>query len=416
MKLDPPRNPNYAAMVVRVKSLVPLPNADRLLGLPLFGMQAIVGLNTQVGDLGVLFPTECQLSEEYCRENNLFRHAELNADKKTVGYLEDNRRVKAIKLRGNVSNALFMPLDSLAFAGTADLQEGDTFDTLNGHEICCKYEVLTRVSGGANRQLKKQDQRVDARMFPEQSDVHHWLREVEHVAADAMCVITQKLHGCNIRIGNVLVKRKLSLVERVSKFFGARVQDQEYSMVYGSHHAIKDANNPAQQHFYDYDVWTDAGKRFDGLIPQGYVVYGELVGWTPEGKAIQAHYTYDQMPKTNEVYVYRVTFVNQQGVVVDLSWDAVKEFCQTIGAKHVPELDRKAARDIDLSWWMDKTFSKIDWLKMCHPVPLSDDSPCDEGVCIRVEGMNPTIYKAKSPLFLGHETSMLDQGNAGEEA
>ena len=45
-----------------------------------------------------------------------------------------------------------------------------------------------------------------------------------------------------------------------------------------------------------------------------------------------------------------------------------------------------------------------------HLVPLADDSPCDEGVCIRIEsGMIPEIYKLKSPIFLQHETAMLDK-------
>lgn len=40
----------------------------------------------------------------------------------------------------------------------------------------------------------------------------------------------------------------------------------------------------------------------------------------------------------------------------------------------------------------------------------------DEGVCLRVEGITPLVVKAKSPLFLQHETKMLDQGVTDTEA
>src|SRR5574338_1274390 len=145
MKLDPPANPNYAATVVRIRSIIPIENCDNVVATPLLGYQAIVGKDTKVGDLGIVFPAETQLSEEYARKNNLHRHCNLNDDESAKGYLEDNRRVKALKFRGHRSDALFMPLSSLWHTDNfvphvvEYLREGDTFDELNGHEICRKY-------------------------------------------------------------------------------------------------------------------------------------------------------------------------------------------------------------------------------------------------------------------------------------
>ena len=51
------------------------------------------------------------------------------------------------------------------------------------------------------------------------------------------------------------------------------------------------------------------------------------------------------------------------------------------------------------------------WPGMKNAIPLDDASPCDEGVCLRIEsGMTPTIVKLKSPAFYAHETKMLDEG------
>lgn len=253
MKLEQPINPNYAATVFRVKTLVKLPNSDNLQGIPAFGLQAIVDMQTQVGDLGVLFPTECQLSDAYVKNNSLYRHSELNADPAHKGYLEDNRRVRALRLRGNRSDALFMPLESLAFTGVKieELQEGMSFDVLNDVEICKKYEVRRREPRHVTNK-KKIEKRVDEKMFPEHFDSLQFLRVVESLDPNLDCVITQKLHGTSIRVGNVPVKRKLTWLEKLAQKVGVNVATTEYAMVYGSRKVIKDANNPNQQHYYEF--------------------------------------------------------------------------------------------------------------------------------------------------------------------
>lgn len=416
MKFDTPKNPNYVATVVRVKTLVPLANADRLLGLPMFGAQAIVGLDNKVGDLGVLFPAEAQLSLEFTSYNNLFRHSEFNADKAAVGYLEDNRRVRAIKLRGHRSDALFLPLSCLAFTGVdlADLKEGDEFDVLNGHEICCKYVVRTR-EPRAQRQGKAIPKRVDIRQFPEHFDSTHYLKISDSIPDQTPIIVTQKIHGTSIRVGRTIVTRKLTWRDKLAKLIGAKVQETEFDNVYGSRKVIKDANNPDQNHFYDEDLWTAEGKKLDGLIPENYIVYGELIGWTSGGAPIQHNYTYNCVHGTRRLYVYRVAFVNSQGTIADLSWDALKDFCSTLGLNYVPELWRGTKGAFEAEKWVDVKFTETGDVYPDAPIPLSDGSPCDEGVCIRIEGMIPQIYKLKSPIFLGHETALLDKGMADME-
>jgi len=49
-------------------------------------------------------------------------------------------------------------------------------------------------------------------------------------------------------------------------------------------------------------------------------------------------------------------------------------------------------------------------------VKLAKNSPCDEGVIVRTEGMMPNFYKAKSPVFLAHETKQLDTGDVDVES
>jgi hypothetical protein len=409
-KIETAENENYAATVVSVKAINPLENCDNVVGTPLFGFQAIVGKETQIGDLGIVLPAECQVSLDYAAANNLHRHSELNADPDKKGYLEDNRRVKAMKFRGHRSDCLFMPLESLSWTGAnvSELSEGDTFDTLNGKEICRKYVVHRK--SGPNRLEKnkvKKFERVDKRFLPEHFDTDNYWRNEYLIDDDREIVVTQKLHGTSIRIGNTFVARELKWKERLAKRLGIRVQESEHDYVYGSRKVIKDIHNPRQDHFYGQDIWTFYGAQLDGLLPEGFIVYGELIGWTQTGEPIQKDYTYRVPQGTAELYVYRIAQVNQQGRVTDLSWDQLKELCNDLGLKHVPEMWRGPKKDFDVDLFIDRRFVASGYTQCVQ----LDDKPdlVDEGVCVRVDGLSPFILKAKSPVFLQMESKLLDQ-------
>ena len=130
---------SYQAFVCRLQNVRPHSNADRIQLATVYGNQIVVGLDNVDGDLGIYFPTDGQLTEVFCSENNLFRHSELNKDKEKSGYFEDNRRIKTQKFRGEESDGFWMPISCLDFLGNHKLKEGDAFDTVAGTKICQKY-------------------------------------------------------------------------------------------------------------------------------------------------------------------------------------------------------------------------------------------------------------------------------------
>lgn len=410
--IKPPKNPNYAATVVVIRQIVPLENCDNVVAAPLLGYQAIVSKTTQVGDIGLLFTAETQLSEEYARMNNLHRHADLNDNPDAKGYLEDNRRVKALKFRGHRSDALFMPLSSLRYcapSGTV-LSEGDTFDELDGHEICRKYVRPGNPRGLSTAPIRKTS-RVEEKFFPKHFDTENYFKNKDKIDVSDVVYITQKLHGTSIRIGHVPVSRKLSWIEKIAKKFGAKIDEFEYAYVYGSRNVTKDANNPDQQHFYASDLWTLEGNKLRGIIPKGFMIYGELIGWTPEKTPIQTGYTYNIPEGQRELYIYRVSYINPEGRETDLSWEQVKSFANSIGHKHVPEIITYipgigyGSLEHVVTHMLDKRLHG-QWFA---GIPV-DQGKVDEGVCLRVDrGPKPLVLKAKSPLFLQHETKMLDK-------
>lgn len=409
MKLTPPINPNYCVTVVSLKALTPLVNCDNVVGTPIFGFQAIVGRDHKIGDMGILFTAETQLSEEYCRENNLFRHAELNADPDQKGYIEDNRRIRAMKFRGHRSDALFMPLASLSYTGVdiAEFNIGDEFDFLEGRLICEKYVIKHKA--GVQRVQEKKYSRVEEKFMPEHFKNDNFFKVLDSINPAAECIVTQKLHGTSVRIGHTIVRKRPSIIDRIAKRFGAHIIETEYDYIFGSRKVIKDANNPDKTPgFYDYDIWTQEGKKLEGILPHNFIVYAELIGWTPENAALQKDYTYGLEAGTCAMYVYRVAFINAAGRVTDLTWDQTREFCSEMGLTPVQELWRGKVRNLKMENFLDKRFLE-EGFRTAIPLGI-DKNLVDEGVCVRIEGLTPQIYKAKSPKFLAHETKLLDEG------
>lgn len=418
-------NSNYAAMVVAYDpaNVVELPNRDRVVGYKVLGYQSIIGKDSyKQGELLVVFGAETQLSEAYASVNNLHRHEHLNSDPTAKGYLDDNRRVRAIRLGGHRSDALVMPLSSIDWAIDGDfdytaLQAGVAFDTLDGVEICRKYIIQQKPQTVKQQIEGRRKVRVTTESFPEHYDTPNGHRFGDRIFYPTDYVtVTQKLHGTSFRLANVPVLRDLTWLERLAVKLGVKVKTHEYGVVAGSRRVTKSIDGQTEsgkQHFYANDIWTQATEFMHDLLPENFVVFGEIVGWTDEATPIQPKYTYDVPRGRQDIYVYRVATVNGQGDLVDLPWRAVQRFCEARGWKTPPVLWDGFYRDFEPDAWMDLRYTD----HFIDAVPLSDPKTVDEGVVVRADtGFQPSVAKFKSPIFLGHETALMDKGEADVES
>lgn len=432
---------NYAALVIEVPKPVKLPNSDKLYGVGVAGIEVVVDASwlEREGQMAVLFPAEAQLSHPLVAYSNLYRHAELNDDPEQVGYLGDNRRIRPLKLRGNMSKGLILPLENIAaVTGSfhSDFEVGQSFDTVNGVEVCRKF--LLPVKGMPQSKeaakLAKAFKRVDEKVFPMHIDTEFYERNEGHVQDDDIVIVTQKLHGTSVRFGNVPVKVEHTFWERVAKKLGIRVREMEYDLIAGSRKVIKDPKSTTQAHFYATDVWSKAAQEYGTGLPKGFMVFGELVGYTDDGAPIQKGYTYEEQIDTNRangvgtssLYVYRVAIVNEDGVLRDLSWDQVKKFAYTYGLEHTPELWRGPKLALSLEKFAEKNFrAEYDSVRVGptkytdRPVALSaGGTGKDEGIVLRVDrgGDVPYLLKYKNDSFYLHEAEELDAGEETIEA
>lgn len=130
----------YCAYITTLKGLRKHSNADRLQCVEVFGQNVIVDLSYQEGQKVIFFPSDGQLSLEYATDNNLVRKKDENGNN-IGGYMDaEKRNVTAIRLRGEKSEGLVLPIETLAkYTDISKLKDGDQITVLGGHEICQKY-------------------------------------------------------------------------------------------------------------------------------------------------------------------------------------------------------------------------------------------------------------------------------------
>lgn len=428
MSIEVKGNPNYAAVIIAYDKAneTPLEGRDRVVGYREYGYQTIVGKDSfQDGDLAVLFVAGTQLSDQYASVNNLHRHNGLNVDPREKGYLDDNRRIKAIRFAGHQSDALLVPFASLDYAlgGLPQAVEdslipGTIFDHIGGTEISRKYVLPTKGSAMSTKAASGQRKvRFQQDMFPEHFDTANGFRDNPFQPEDFVFV-TQKLHGTSVRLANIPVKRDLAWYERLLERVGVPIASEGYRVVVGSRRVTKSIDGQVEdgkQHWYDAgDVWTEATKHMFARLPKNFVVFAEIVGYIGQ-TPIQPKYTYQFRPGENGVYIYRVAVVNPDGDLVDLPWRAVQRFAEARGWDTVPEI---ASFDgYNIVPWVEESvldrrladiFDNRDERNFAL-LPLSDPKTVDEGVVVRADlGLTPTVRKFKSPIFLGHESALAD--------
>jgi hypothetical protein len=426
MKVNKPKNSNYAAVVVEITSVLPLEGCDNVQAAIIMGNQVIVSKETKIGEPGLYFPLECQLSKEYLSANNLYRKPGLNKDSKEKGYFEENGRIRCVKFRGHRSEGLFMPTQSLVNMGWTglELQVGDEFDEINGVPICSKYVVNQRPvrSGGGKgrpKQEKKQSKLIEGQ-FRFHDDTSMLYKNLHKIDPYAFISITYKLHGTSGISAKVLCKKKLSMINRIAKFLGVNVIDTQYDELYSSRKVIKNEElSPNAQHYYKEDIWKSAHETVKHAMINGMTLYYEIVGYTPGGSAIQGKFDYGQTPGTFGVYIYRITMTNVDGKVFEFSVNQLKAWCRKTGLQVVPELYYGLAKNFagaydpenfqrDFLYKVKEQYNEKDCYMCVNKVP-------EEGCVIRVEGLEIEAYKQKSNRFYELETKLLDKGETNIE-
>ena len=276
------KNENSVCFVSAINSILDIPDADNIELAVVNGWFCIVKKGSHsIGDLVVCATTDAVIPLEISEKLGV------------TNYLRSKERVRTIKLRGVYSECLLMPIDLIP---KNKREYGE--DLMNVLKIY-KYEPPARLitlSSGKKRKYHENPNFYIYYKFPNFKNVPNIFDEYDYVE------ITRKIHGTNARYG-IVKKSKLSLWDKIKKFFGFNLGWGEYEFVVGSHNVEKGSDT---QGFYDTNVWYDIEKKYDiknklwnlvkknisikgndTSIGSGFIIYGEIYG-----KGIQKNYEY----------------------------------------------------------------------------------------------------------------------------
>jgi hypothetical protein len=431
-------NRNYLCKIVKLENIRKHSNADRLQIVSIDFQDVITGMDAKEGDIYIYFPVESKINSDFLSHTCSFRDKELNTDPEKTGFFEKNCRVKAVRLRGEKSMGYIVPAMVVFEWAKIALPEpvvyiGEEFDTINGLKLVEKYFVPKQ----GNLTAKQGKTRALSRLIDGQVHLHvdtdNLRKEIGRISPEDRISITYKTHGTSWWAGNLLVKRKLSLFERFLKFCGVRVAEQEYDVVYGSRKVVKNKSfeDPkGQDHFYGYDLWKDIKEEVKDHIPKGYTLYGECLGFTKDNSYIQKPYDYGCSPGKFKLEVYRITHTTPDGLVTELSYPEIKEFCEHANltpshlfyygeAKNFLKDEIETGKYLhieDIREWravfmktLEMEYNEKDCFMCTNKVP-------EEGIVLRKESLfNCEPFKLKSFNFLEHESKQLDSGEANIE-
>ena len=375
----------YKAYITALTNVRKHSNADRLLLADVFGNTVCVSTDYYEGQVGIYFPTDGQLSVEFAEKNNHLRKKD-DAGNNIGGYMDpDKRNVTAIRLRGEKSDGLFLPMSALNYCyahgdASIELRVGDVIDgVVNGHDICTKYIPRTNHRQGhvseGNRTRKKRV--VTAPLFAEHADTEQLAYNLGAFKVGDEIEITLKMHGTSQRTGYLPVFKgyKRTFFDWLFRREGKPVYDWGY--VSGTRRVVLENYEGG---FYGDNTFREQhSKMFEGKLNKGETVYYEVVGFTTSGAPImgsvdnkkmqdgefvrrygqtttfsygcvptgfeQRHYvsSYDgeqflvekKVPQS-DIYVYRMTMTNEDGFVVEYTPDFMRYRCEQMGVKCVP--------------------------------------------------------------------------------
>lgn len=437
-------NINYLAKIIDIQSFTPHPDPEttKLKLAHVDGFNIVVGIDSEPG-IYVYFPTSCEINPQLLAYGNLYRHTEKNNKPESkAGFFEDNGRVKAIKLRGVVSEGFLMDWTlfyNFIVENTNKEIEPDInteFDSIEDSGksfwICKKYIVQTTIKSPKESRYQKRVKRFN-RVIDTQFRFHYetsQLRKIPtFIKSDDLISVSNKWHGTSGISAYVLCKKPVKWYKFWKKY------DIDYDYLYASRSVIKNANynKTVSKGYYDCDVWKYADDYVRPFLQRGMTAYYEIVGFLPNGGYIQKNYDYGCIPPKNEqdykpevnfkVRIYRITLTNVDGQVHEFSAREVQQWCKINGLIPVEEFyygyAKDLYKDLDITEHWQENF--IDRLANDKNFYMELNSPdCTnkvphEGIVIKKEDMIPAAVKLKCFAFLNKEQQQLDAGESNIE-
>jgi RNA ligase (TIGR02306 family) len=304
--------------VVKIDRIEEHPNADRMELAFVGGYQVCIQKDSFVyGDLAVYIPVDSILPETL--EAHIF-----GANSKVK---LNKHRVRAIKLRGAMSQGMLVDIDSMqCYLDWSTKRhwpvDKDVTDLLNISKYQPPVKVPRAMTGG--KQAPKRHCHPD---FSKYTDIGHLKKYWNAFTEGENIIITEKIHGTNFRCGWLPYVPR-TFWQKVKKIFGRNLK---WEFVYGSHNVqLMDGGKKTKDAFAD-NVYARVVKsnKLKSKIPMGQLWHGEIFG-----AGIQKGYEYGRQHRVD------VAFMDIKDVMLNEYFDfhAMVEQVEAVGEQVVPYL------------------------------------------------------------------------------
>lgn len=317
--------------IVKIQEIVSHGNADRLELAKISGWQVVTGKgNFRVGQLALYVPVDSILPNSL--EMRLFPPGSKITLKKG--------RVRSIKIRGQMSQGMLIPLvdlnDELIAQGKLEmLKDGGNAQFFEGEDWAddlgvTKYEPPESSTPGLMRAKAASKNQINPN-FKKYTDIENikWYTDV--FAEGEQVYISEKLHGTSARYGYVprhfqgfMAPVRAAVVGFLAKWGIMK----SHQFVFGSRNC--QLHTGSNKSWYKEDVYSKILVQEDikKKLKPGESVYGEIVG-----HSIQKNYTYGCKESEHMFFVY--------DVMVDGKWldfPAFERYCSERKFTPVPKL------------------------------------------------------------------------------
>ena len=225
------------------------------------------------------------------------------------------------------------------------------------------------------------------------------------------------------------VKQEYKWYQKLAAFFQLKKLPEyitEYQKVFATRRVIKGV---ASDEATDYRSLVS--KQIEPYIKKDEIWFYEILGFEPNGKAIQGQVSTEKMPKafrkrfgdtmtykygclpnTFDFYVYRIMVKTDEGEY-ELPWATVKDKCSRAGIKHVPEIAQCISKEnLPTQFWVNYQdnprciIGVKEYIKyLCEETDIADpidSSHIKEGYIVRVENLSTgkmNLYKEKTFVY-----------------
>lgn len=398
----------YYALVTKLQNVRKDENSDNLYLAECFFEGVIVGPNSFTGQEVLYLPTDGKIERWFGDELKLFRK---NLDGTSQGgYVDDNAHVKAIRLRGNQSSGIVVPLDRIyEIWGNQGWQDGDKVTQINGKEFCSKYIPRNKKSPNLTPKTSYKGRKAEGIIYPEffmHTDTEQLAYNLDKFHPGDQISITLKLHGTSQRSMRTYAELPRGFFRKLFKM------KPKVKPVYvlGTRRCVVTENHEG---FYGNDQFRlSHHEALEPYIEDKMEVYYEVVGYYGEGseqtimpscdnKKIndknfikefgpRTVFSYGCQPGENKMFIYRITSQNGKK---EWTPDEIKFWCDAYDFNYVPIVDTfEFTTTEDLLDRINKYFEDLrDPIGKTH---------IKEGVVVRIVNRRTfTAYKSKTYEF-----------------